>query len=158
MDVLLVIIAIVAVLSGFLKDRSDTGSGKQKRTFNRPNPSPTPSGGNDRSGGMVSDKQEQSEVNASSIEEQQQEQRKRLSDRMNTATQVEMGKRKHDAIIGGMKKVSEKDISAKQRQLKKRIKSNLNQKGLVNGIIMAEVLGTSRAGKPYQSILKQRRK
>lgn len=43
-------------------------------------------------------------------------------------------------------------------KMKRQVSSNLTQKGLVNGIIMAEVLGPPRAKKPYRSVLAERRK
>ncbi|MGX4669629.1 hypothetical protein JNUCC74_10510 [Cerasibacillus sp. JNUCC 74] len=43
-------------------------------------------------------------------------------------------------------------------KMKRQVSSNLTQKGLVNGIIMAEVFGPPRAKKPYRSVLAERRK
>ncbi|MGP4107230.1 hypothetical protein [Virgibacillus sp. L01] len=157
MDVILIILAIIGGLAGFLKDKSDKDTNKQKRTVNSPNPSPTPSGG----GGMArSDYQTQVSEEKTSIEEQQQEQRERLADRMNTATQKAIEERKHDAIINENDNINQtgNKLSVEQKRFKRRIKNNLNQQGLVNGVIMAEVLGSPRAKEPYQSIVKQRRK
>ncbi|MFB4166514.1 hypothetical protein [Virgibacillus sp. JSM 102003] len=157
MDVILIILAIIGGLAGFLKDKSENDTNKQKRTVNSPKPSPTPSGG---AGGMTrNDYQQQSSEEKTSIEEQQQEQRERLADRMNTATQKAIDERKHDAIINENDNFNQtdKELSVEQKRFKRRIKNNLNRKGLVNGVIMAEVLGSPRAKKPYQSIVKQRR-
>ncbi len=158
MDVILIILAIIGGLAGFLKDKSDKDTNKQKRTANLPNPSPTPSGGG---GGMArSDYQTQDSEVKTSIEEQQKEQRERLADRMNTETQKAIEERKHDAILNENDNINQSDneLSVEQKRFKRRIKNNLNQKGLVNGVIMAEVLGSPRAKKPYQSIVRQRRK
>ncbi|SDQ48851.1 hypothetical protein SAMN05216232_1790 [Virgibacillus subterraneus] len=157
MDVILIILAIIGGLAGFLKDKSDTNSNKQKRTASSPRPSPAPFGG---AGETVSNNQPQSTVAKTSIEEQQQEQRERLADRMNTDTQKALDERKHDAIItdNSENREPDRELSAEQKRFKRRIKNNLNQKGLVNGVIMAEVLGSPRATKPYQSVVKQRRK
>lgn len=158
MDVILIILAIIGGLAGFLKDKSDKDTNKQKRTVNSPKPSPTPSGG---AGGMArNDHQPQYSEEKTSIEEQQQEQRDRLADRMNTATQQAIDERKHDAILNenDNDNQSDKELSVEQKRFKRRIKNNLNQKGLVNSVIMAEVLGSPRAKKPYQSIVQQRRK
>lgn len=43
-------------------------------------------------------------------------------------------------------------------KMERQVSSNLTEKGLVNGIIMAEVLGPPRAKKPYRSVLSERRK
>ncbi|MEN1969360.1 hypothetical protein WMZ97_14945 [Lentibacillus sp. N15] len=41
--------------------------------------------------------------------------------------------------------------------MKNQVRKNLNRKGLVDGIVMAEVLGPPRARKPYRSITSQRK-
>ncbi|GEM_PF-1462020 len=51
-----------------------------------------------------------------------------------------------------------KDLSEEQRVLKKDIRKSLKNKGLINGIIMAEVLGKPRSLKPYESATLERYK
>ncbi|WP_164668571.1 hypothetical protein [Virgibacillus doumboii] len=158
MEVIFVILAIIGGLAGFIKDKSDNNSGKPKRTFNTPKPSPTPSGGRNTTAHPVTDYAGETVLNTASIEEQQEEQRNRLAERMQTPTHKAIPGGEHDALIGNTIKEPEKDLSAEQKRLRRRIKTNLNQKGLVNGIIMSEVLGPPRANKPYRSIVSQRRK
>lgn len=49
-----------------------------------------------------------------------------------------------------------KELSEQQKVLKKDIRGSLRKKGLINGIIMAEVLGSPRALKPYKSVTSER--
>jgi hypothetical protein len=51
-----------------------------------------------------------------------------------------------------------KELSKEQKALKNDIRGSLRKKGLINGIIMAEVLGNPRAIKPYQSVTVERYK
>src|SRR5690625_2236794 len=50
-------------------------------------------------------------------------------------------------------KLGRSQPSKAEKRHKKRIRKNLTKKGLINGIIMSEVLGPPRARKPYQNIL-----
>ncbi|MCG5103086.1 hypothetical protein [Oceanobacillus alkalisoli] len=49
-----------------------------------------------------------------------------------------------------------KQFSEEQKVLKKDIRKSLRNKGLINGIIMAEVLGRPRSLKPYQNVTSER--
>lgn len=72
-------------------------------------------------------------------------------------TKIEMDKRKYESLITSERNVSDKGLSAEQKQFKRRVRGNLNEKGLVNGIVMSEVLGKPRAMKPYKSVISKRR-
>lgn len=159
MEVILIILAIIGGLSGFLKDKSDDNSGNPKRSYNTLKPSSTPSGGSTSHSPATSyDYDKQTMADTAAIEVQQEEQRNSLAERMETTHKARTGG-EHDAIIDDqVKKEPDKDLSMEQKRLRKRFSANLNQKSLVNGIIMSEVLGQPRAYKPYQSIVSQRRK
>ncbi|MFC4558855.1 hypothetical protein ACFO3D_11625 [Virgibacillus kekensis] len=154
MDIILILIAIIGAVAGFFKDKSDKDPGGQKRTINVPRPTPTPSGG----AGRHYPVEETETSDTVTISKRQQEQRERLAERVNTATQVEMDNRKHDSSIGEVTKRSHTDLSKEQKQFKSQVKRNLSRKGLVNGIVMSEILGPPRAVKPYRSVIEQRRK
>ncbi|WP_077327053.1 hypothetical protein [Virgibacillus siamensis] len=72
-------------------------------------------------------------------------------------TRLEMEKRKYKSVMSENKKPNERGLTKEQKEFKKRISNNLNKKGLVNGIIMAEILGKPRAMQPYRSIISKRR-
>lgn len=50
------------------------------------------------------------------------------------------------------------ELSEEQKVLKKDLKGSLKGSGLINGVIMAEVLGKPRSLKPYQSVIQERYK
>ncbi|SFA70315.1 hypothetical protein SAMN04488072_101116 [Lentibacillus halodurans] len=157
MEVILIILAIVAALSGFFKDNSDTDTRIPKRGNSQPGPVSPPSGGGNRNGGKSVD-EPQSTVSTASLEEQQYEQRRQLAERMNTMEQKQTPEREHDVIMKHNTREPGTDLSVEQQKMKKRMNSNLTRTGLINGVIMSEVLGPPRAVKPYKSIVDQRKK
>ena len=98
------------------------------------------------------------------LEEQQKQQVERLKEQMNTRTSDSIVSLKEQdlsigpAIQDAIKHHSLKNQNANKERFKKDVKSGLNYKGLVNGIIMSEVLGSPRARKPYQSVTAERRR
>jgi len=160
MEVILVILGIIAAVSSFFKDSEDTDTPIPKRRNNSPRPTPTPSGGGGSRSSAQNTQDEsrsQTTIPADSIEEQQYEQRKQLAERMNTMeyrdTQSE-----HDAISHHHTRKPGSNLSSEERRLKKRMNNNLTRTGLINGIIMSEVLGQPRAVRPYRNIVAQRKK
>ncbi|GIO23096.1 hypothetical protein [Oceanobacillus sp. J11TS1] len=96
------------------------------------------------------------DISAGNIQEQQKEQMERLANRYQTASQGDSENIEHtfkDLIV---ERNAEEENPGKQ-EMKKRVSQNLDGKGLVNGIIMAEVLGSPRAKKPYRSIVQRRK-
>ncbi|WP_010650932.1 hypothetical protein [Oceanobacillus massiliensis] len=43
-----------------------------------------------------------------------------------------------------------------KEKMKRQVVDNISAKGLVNGVMMSEILGAPRAKKPYRSILQDR--
>ncbi|WP_010531030.1 hypothetical protein [Lentibacillus jeotgali] len=156
MEVILIILAIIGTVSGLFKDKADSDTPIPKRKSNPPKPTPTPSGG-DQSYSSPEDKADtQTTASAPSIEEQQDEQRKKLAERMN-AMEHQDTRREHDAIVTRNRKPGT-DLSAEHQRLRNSMNNNLTRTGLINGVIMSEVLGQPRAVKPYRSIVAQRKK
>lgn len=96
------------------------------------------------------------DISAGGIEEQQRKQMERMTNRYQTSSQedVEDAKQNFKDLIVDRK--DEADSPGKN-EMKKRVSGNLDGKGLVNGIIMAEVLGPPRAKQPYRSIVQRRK-
>ncbi|GGJ83379.1 hypothetical protein GCM10007063_02350 [Lentibacillus kapialis] len=157
MEVILIILAIVASISGLFKDKSDTDTPVPQRKNNQSEPTPAPSGSGQTRSSTENETETQTTVSASSIEEQQDEQRKQLAERMNT-TKHQYTEQEHDAIISHKTRKSDTDLTDQQLKLRKNMNNNLTRSGLINGVIMSEVLGQSRAVKPYRSIITQRKK
>ncbi|MFD1412809.1 hypothetical protein [Oceanobacillus jeddahense] len=99
---------------------------------------------------------ERPDISAGGIEEQQRKQMERMTNRYQTASQedVEDAKQNFKDLIVDRK--DEGDNPGKN-EMKKRVSGNLDGKGLVNGVIMAEVLGPPRAKQPYRSIVQRRK-
>ncbi|TFJ94078.1 hypothetical protein [Lentibacillus salicampi] len=159
MEFILVILGIVAALSGLFKDNSDSDSPIPKRRNNPPRPTPTPSGGGGSSSSTWERQNESgSQPSASSIEEQEYEQRKQLAERMNTMPyQSQEPELEHDATIRYDPRKSENGLAVEQEKLKRSMKRSLTRSGVINGVMMSEVLGQPRAVKPYRSIIAQRK-
>ncbi|MEC5422215.1 hypothetical protein QGM71_01745 [Virgibacillus sp. C22-A2] len=161
-----IVIIIIAGIIGFLRDNTAKQQQQQKqqqerKPVNRPNPTNTPSEGYSRSQqGRSRDSKPQRTYSTSTIEEQQREQMERLADQYNSSTEIKQGmdKLSSNAITDDNSLEPINELSTKQKKLKRQIGKNLNKNGLVNGIIMAEVLGSPRALKPYRSVITNRRK
>jgi hypothetical protein len=89
--------------------------------------------------------------------EQRKEQMKQLANRMNTNAKQAAEKQPHEAFVGHTVEEPKKD-TYKKTEMTNQVKKNLTRKGLVDGIIMAEVLGRPRAHKPYRSLISERKR
>jgi heme-binding NEAT domain protein len=188
MDGLLEFLPIIAfIVYGIIRAVSGSDKKEQEqRKTNRPNvpkPTATPSGGQNNpkrtvyrtSGSEVYKEKEQKQhtpkqtVYTSTptkvhLEEQQKQQIERFKDQMNTETRTSLGSLpEQDLSIGptiqdAIKNHSLQNQNVNQERFKRDVKKGLNYKGLVNGIIMSEVLGSPRARKPYRSIVAERRR
>lgn len=96
------------------------------------------------------------DISAGSIEDQQKKQMERLANRYQTSAQqdIENAEQKFKDLIVD-RNVEEENPG--KREMKRRVSGNLDGKGLVNGIIMSEVLGSPRAKQPYRSIVQKRK-
>lgn len=135
---ILVLLAIVGGVAGFIKDRNKKNDESSKR-YPTTKPTKTPSGGYQ----VASDRRD--------IENQQ----GNIIDEQNTHRSIENGK--HDAIAENMLRKPPIESNRKSR-MKREIKQDLSKHGLVNNVIMSEVLGPPRAFKPYRSVTAERKK
>lgn len=98
---------------------------------------------------------------AESYESKQQAQLERLQKKLGTEISSDV---KYSNFIAEQDLTFSKSLenvnhfSEEQEELKKNIRGSLRKRGLINGIIMAEVLGKPRALKPYQSVIVERYK
>ncbi|WP_404453054.1 hypothetical protein LG329_02755 [Virgibacillus necropolis] len=138
---ILIILAIVGGIAGFIKDQKNKGS-KSTKPYSTPKPTRTPSGGGHQANNEgVSTEQTYS----TSMREQ-----------LDSTTHRAIEHGEHDALSNSNLGTPSK--SSNNNQMKKQIKGNLSKQGLVSGIIMSEVLGPPRAKKPYRSVLTDRRR
>lgn len=159
----IVVIIIGAILS-LLKNKSSTSDNENESTENPYSAGSTRNTYQSRSQGVNDDLTPSSASNSAatpgigSVEEQQEQQMKQLEKRMGTRSMIsdDEGYKSRDVGIGSSESKSESNKPYQQQQFKKELKGRLNQKGLIDSIVMAEVLGPPRAKKPYSSILTEK--
>jgi signal recognition particle GTPase len=158
----IVLLVIVGIL-GFLRDSAQKQKEEYRNKRSRPTrPAPQTSRGpissrdETRTRTTVKDTLEKAResISSSSVEEQQKEQMEKLADRFNTRAnealdEVQEGVSTARSIFQEAAKV---DLSKEQEQIKQGVSQSLRGKGLINGIIMSEVLGPPRARKPSRSV------
>src|SRR5690606_32233886 len=97
-----------------------------------------------------------------SVEEQQTLQMEKVTQRMNTSTSdsIDSSSQQDLCIVPAIQDSSRHHTlhskNVNKEKFKKDVKTSLNHKGLVNGIIMSEVLGPPRARKPFRSVIAER--
>lgn len=156
------ILIILGGLMSFFRDKSKA-TDEEETTVSRPQPSRTERQSQPKKvplGRMSTEKEATEQMDTRSVTEHRDEQMERLMKQFN----VEEDQVTEDSIenqaqsvrsLGKRTQVSE---TLKQKDFKKRMKDNTTKKGLLNGVIMAEVLGPPRAQKPYRSVIQDRQK
>jgi hypothetical protein len=94
-------------------------------------------------------------ISTASIEEQQKAQMERLAGKYGAITDS-LEDLTGQFSGGSSLREQTEDSTVKRENLKKQVSTNLGAQGLVNGIIMSEVLGAPRAKKPFKTILQDR--
>lgn len=96
---------------------------------------------------------QQENIQTLSIEEQRDQQMERLREQIKTGGHrlPEQSKTSSPQVVHSHK------TSYEFEEFKKDMKRNLTKQGLIDSIIMAEVLGSPRARKPYRSIIYERK-
>jgi len=162
----MIVLIIIGGIVGFLKDKSEKGKQQKNQSessFETPNPTAAPSAGRDYQTSRhkpAEPVRRQSHQSAPSVGEQRAEQMKQLVGRMQTGTSKTPEDVQPKEIVGNTATAKRSKPVKSQRPdvFKKKFKSNLTRDGLVDSIIMAEVLGPSRATKPYRSVIQQRKR
>lgn len=162
MEIILVILAIIGGVASLFKDKTTEQSKKQPHRQPRPT-TPVPDSSQEQ-------KNDQSRYEPSKeaieMQEQRDSQMQQFAERMNRNKQEQ--EEKYEANLntndkGEQKASGDNDFNKQKKQkefsetdMQKRVRNNINQKGLVDGIIMSEVLGPPRARKPYQNVIIKR--
>lgn len=145
----LIIGGIIKVLSGASEDHEEKRQKPVPRPRTQaPRPTPTPSGGGNRPNTV-----KPVPVQSVSIEEQQQKQLdqlagKLLTDQKQTLTDMRDEDHHAQSIDHEIPKMKP-NTNYEHVKYKKQIKGQLTRNGLIEGIIMSEVLGPPRARKPH---------
>lgn len=98
---------------------------------------------------------QETNIDSLSIEEHRDEQMERLREQLNTGEHRLPDISKSDS--SAPKVVHSHETSYKYNEFKKDMKRNLTKQGLIDSIVMAEVLGPPRARKPYRNIINERK-
>ncbi|HLR03847.1 MAG TPA: hypothetical protein VK111_13970 [Virgibacillus sp.] len=160
----IIIVIIIGGLLSLLKNKSISDDDEHQQTGNRTASQPQKSGHTPsrRSGAAETsvDQAQSSSYDSVSIGEQQQKQMEELRKRMGSSSKAvitEEGQGSHEAGLHKTLRSPEIQSPYHHSEFKKEIKSKLNQKGLIDSIVMAEILGPPRAKKPYRSIINNRK-
>ncbi|MFS0751402.1 hypothetical protein [Oceanobacillus sp. 1P07AA] len=152
--IFIIISGIIAVL-GDGKKKNQEEQNKKTPPQKQSNSAPRTTQRQPRAERKVYTEQERPTMSAGNIQEQQQEQMKRIANKYSAQVQnVEDLEEKDTSTVLPATKDDNQGIS--QQEMKRRVTSNLSAEGLVNGIIMSEVLGSPRAKKPYRSVVRDR--
>lgn len=99
---------------------------------------------------------QQQVIETLSIEEQRKEQMERLSAQYRTNEHSGLSEKAKAA--DKKREIEVQNVSSSyNKHFKRDFKKSLTQKGLINSIVMAEVLGRPRAQRPYESVLIKRK-
>lgn len=150
------LILIIGGLISFFRG----SSGKSDQESQQPSGRPTQrsqtysqSESNKSTRSEMSDTEHSTNMSALSVEEQRDEQLERLKKQLNTNEhQVSPHPSKNKTKV-----VHSHESSYKYHEFKKDMKRNLTKQGLIDSIVMAEILGPPRARKPYRSIIDERK-
>lgn len=182
--VAIIVMGIIRVLTGANKSQQNKQQPTRQQNTTQPArqaPVPSPSEGQHKpkqtvyqsSGEKVYVEKEQIEeeprstvytTSTTNIYMEEQNQMEQLKNRMNISEDVSLAEINQMDISLGTEIQDEIKHSASssgnknKMQFKRDVKSGLNREGLINGIIMSEVLGSPRARKPYRSVVSERKK
>jgi vacuolar-type H+-ATPase subunit I/STV1 len=160
-----IVLLIIFGILGFLRDNSakqKEEEQRRRRTGQQRSPQssqPSYSSQEDTHTGSRSTLEKAREsISSSTIAEQQQEQLDKLASQFNTKKSEVMSDMQEEfSDTKSVLREFNRDLSKEQKQIKKGVSESLKGKGLINGIIMAEVLGPPRATKPYRSVISERK-
>lgn len=162
--VILVISGLIGVLSNNKEQQKKEQQKKtqqQRSEADKPKPTSRPSGPIEQKRRPTYEPRTQSQdkevVSTASIADERQVQMEKLKEKFGGVTSEDLSK--VDISKYGLQIDQPfKELTEEQKVLQKDIRSGLNNRGLINGIIMAEVLGKPRSLKPYESVTIERYK
>ncbi|MUK87088.1 hypothetical protein GMD78_01550 [Ornithinibacillus sp. L9] len=161
-NIFFLVIVIGALLRLFSGNSNQNKEEQRKTQQNRPRQqtNPRPSTSPSRANTQRDVKTNTTASQSISVEEQQKQQLEKLAGRMNTKMEQSIEDLSTNTTDLGetLKRPKKEATSLKEEDYRKRIKGNLSRDGLVNSVIMAEVLGAPRARKPYRSVISERNK
>lgn len=159
--IIIIIGAIYSLLKGKSKQEEQPeeqerqqGQQRQQRTPEIPKPITAKQSNYNR----PTDRQRQEAISSISIEEHRAQQMKQFATSVSTNEHSMMTNRPKVADARRNAEIQNLSSSYNQVKFKKQFKKSLTNEGLINSVVMAEVLGLPRARNPYQSVIAKRAK
>lgn len=155
---IIVIGGIVSLLKGKSGDKEKESQPAQRS----PKPAPVAQPFDrqvQRNYNQTKDENKQEPIHTLSMEDQREKQIERLAGHIQTTSEPEHSGLKNRPKVADARRLEEiKQLASSydQKKFKKDFKTSLTSKGLINSVVMAEVLGSPRSRKPYQSVIKNR--
>ncbi|AUJ26230.1 MULTISPECIES: hypothetical protein [Virgibacillus] len=152
-----IILAAIAGIIGFFKDSFSKDTDTENERRKKPNkPAPPFGGGATKPASQPTKRPERvgGSISTASASEQKQQQMEQLAEQMGAdlqepledlAQQVQSVQSQRQATEGHLQK----------QKMKRQVANNFTREGLINGIIMSEVLGKPRGKKPYRSAVSE---
>lgn len=152
------VLLIIGGIISFFKGKNEKQEDKKRPPETKPKrPEPRPV--NQRKEVIIKQeppRAQEQRVERLTIEEHQQKQMESLMSRLHTMEAPRSYERPNDANIKREIEVQNLVSQYNHTKFKKSFVKSLNKEGLINSIIMAEVLGLPRAKQPYQSVAVRR--
>lgn len=152
-----IILAAIAGIIGFFKDSFSKDTDKENERRTKPNKPVPPFGGGATKVGSQPTKRTEREggsISAASASEQKQRQMDQLAEQMGADLQEPI----EDLVQQVQSVQSQRQVTEghlQKQKMKRQVANNFTREGLINGIIMSEVLGKPRAKKPYRSVVSE---
>lgn len=161
-DNLFIVIIIIGGILSFFRNQTGKEEQKKKKPYNKkpnaPKPTPAPSGGNyQKTRTNAEEKSDRGPSRTESLKDEQRKQMEKLTSRIHTVTTKQMDNLPHPGFASRTLNEQKQALSQHRENVRKQIKSRLKREGLIDSVIMAEVLGRPRALKPYRSIMSERK-
>lgn len=160
---ILLVGGIFSMLTGKPKENSEEEQSQRRETTDFPETFPVPHEQQQTSQQFEVETSDYYNNDSLSIEEQREQQMQRLTAQYatnNYEVDDEHSGLKDKAKLADIRREMEveKVKAPYNKKFKKKFTKSLTKKGLINSVVMAEVLGSPRALKPYQSVPTRRRK
>lgn len=159
-DNLFIILIIISGIIGFLgKNRSENDEKEKRPQSKRSRPGTASSRRQTNTRERYSERQPAENASSrTTLAEQHREQMEQLAGKLNTETKEALNDLSSDISQENSLREPAPELSKKQEEFRGQIKRNLNREGLINGIIMSEVLGPPRAKRSFRREAAERRR
>lgn len=150
---LFLIIIVLSSIFGMLNKNKE----EKEKNPSRPKPVQTPSRPINKSERPSRPIERSKPVAMKSVEEQQHEQMERLRERFkidesDNFNETDLSERKTNLTA-----ITKKNVGSSKSKLNKELELKYNQKSVIQGIMMSEILGAPRSRKPYRSVIEERK-